>query len=199
MHIREMVDRINDAPTMMVWVEPHVWNTIMVKPAMVVVDGNGFDELRGYVYRGWMEPYRWRGWLVEKDGEADRRFTEGNDYDPVVLQRESVLSYHMNGCGATQAVHPFLTEYDFIEPEDGRFPPWLAMLWVKFREMEMREGKTPEEGNGLLKERLTKLRERLGDEREVLKEVDPPGFRRLREALERADRRDGEEGERGDP
>ena len=196
MSLSEFADAINNAPTMMVIDGHGIARDVLVKPAVYGTDRYGYEEVRYYYYRGWLEPGRWKLTVVERGSTEDRRFDGFRDIDPVYIRKESVFKGHINGAGGSSIV-PYLTEYDFMEPEE--MPPWMAMLWVKFQEMEMREGKIPDEEEGSLSERLRRLRERLGDEKEVLKEVDPPGFAGLREALKRAEKREREKGEGGDP
>ena len=54
-----------------------------------------------------------------------------------------------------------------MQPEE--MPEWMAMLWVKYQEMRLREGKVQSQESMSLMGRIRILRERMGDEKEVLR------------------------------
>jgi len=75
----------------------------------------------------------------------------------------------------------------------------MAMLWVKFQEQEMENGRIPEEERTAMTERLRILRSRLGDESDLLDSPEPPVFKKLREDRERIEKEgDGSGREEGD-
>ena len=179
MELEEFARAINDAPTMLVIEKFGDTEYVLAKPAT-------YDpvkrEVSGYMYRGWMEPGRWRVMTFGENDPREKVFDSRTVLDPVRIQRESVFKVREQGFPVWKIV-PYLTEYDFMEPED--MPDWIAILWVKYRETEMEEGKVPEEEMGWLNERIRRLRERIGDEEELLRRAEPPAFRKLREDLER--------------
>jgi hypothetical protein len=115
--------------------------------------------IRYYRYYGSLS-----GWVVvEPKGRSGVENSHG-------VHREGVEFEGNGGGNYDQTVVPYCTEYDFMEPED--MPEWAAMLWVKFQEMRIKEGKVPLKESIPLMRRITRLRERMGDEKRVLRVVD---------------------------
>ena len=154
-NLRKLAVDINRAPTMMVMT---VRNEVICEPATYYPrEGWQRSRIRYYRYEGPLSP----GWiLVEQKGRSEMENSHG-------VHRDGVEMGGHSGGNFDQTVRPYLTEYDFMQPEE--MPEWMAMLWVKYQEMRLREGKVQSQESMSLMGRIRILRERMGDEKEVLR------------------------------
>ncbi len=159
-NLRKLAVDINNAPTVMVM----VWTEVICKPATYYPrEGWQRGKIRYYRYEGPLSP----GWIkVEQKGWSKMENSHGVHRDGAEIGGHSGGSFD-------QTVRPYLTEYDFMQPEE--MPEWTAMLWVKYQEMRLKEGKIPSQESMSLMSRIRRLRERMGDEKEVLKVVRDDG------------------------
>ncbi len=152
--LKRLVADINGAPTMMVVVR----DDVICKPATLEIRVGG-PVIWYYRYHGQLS-----GWVVA-DRKDVRHWENAHG-----VHVEGVVHEGSRGDYFDQTVVPYLTEYDFMEPED--MPEWAAMLWVKFQETRMREGKFQLRESIALMKRVRELRERMGDEGRVLRVAD---------------------------